>query len=455
MSDSPVKISDQDNLRASLDKQSASELPTDTKSTIRLGIMVLIVGFGGLLLWAGFAPLDEGVPAVASVMIDTKRKTIQHMNGGVITRVAVREGQQVKTGDILIELDSQLPRANNEIVRQSYLAKRAIESRLLAEIDDRSSIAFHPALLAAASDPIIKQHMNTQTQVLESKRIAFRHELAALDESIAGQTSLLNGIKLQIESREVQSKKQGMQLKNMSDLAASGFVSKNQLLQLEQTEAELKAILAELEGSRLRVERAIEELKLRKSQRILEAKKESTAQLAEIRRDVEGDRERLDASQSELARTRIKAPVDGQVVGLSVASIGGVVSPGQRLMDLIPGDEAVVLEARIPIFSIDRIRVGDAVAVRFAAFAHTPQLVVDAVIDSISNDTISDQTPAGTAVYYLARVSLTPEGLKQLGNHKLQPGMAAEVLIKTGERSLLTYLLHPLTKRIASALTEE
>lgn len=273
MSDSPVKISDRDNLRASLDKQSASELPTDTKSTIRLGIMVLIVGFGGLLLWAGFAPLDEGVPAVASVMIDTKRKTIQHMNGGVITRVAVREGQQVKTGDILIELDSQLPRANNEIVRQSYLAKRAIESRLLAEIDDRPTIAFHPALLAAASDPIIKQHMNTQTQVLESKRIAFRHELAALDESIAGQTSLLNGIKLQIESREVQSKKQGMQLKNMSDLAASGFVSKNQLLQLEQTEAELKAILAELEGSRLRVERAIEELKLRKSQRILRPKK--------------------------------------------------------------------------------------------------------------------------------------------------------------------------------------
>jgi protease secretion system membrane fusion protein len=455
MNESPLKL-DPRAIEPSKDGAAVlSNMPTDTSSTIRLGILVLLIGFGSLLLWAAFAPLDEGVPAAASVMIDTKRKVIQHMTGGTIARVAVKEGQHVNVGDILIELDSQVPRANNEIVRQSYLANRAIESRLLAEIEERPVISFHPDVIAASSNPTIKQYMNTQIQLLDSKRIAFRHELAAIDEAIAGQVSLLGGIKLQIESREVQSKKQGLQLKSMSDLATSGFVSKNQLLQLEQNEAELKAVLAELEGSRLRAERAIEELKLRKSQRMSEAKKESMSQLADVRRDVEGDYERLGASRSELARTKITAPVSGQVVGLSVASIGGVVSPGQNLLDLVPADEAVVLEARIPIYSIDRIHVGDEVAVRFAAFAHTPQLVVDAVIDSISNDTISEQTPMGMTVFYLARVSLTPQGLKMMGNHKLQPGMGAEVLIKTGERSLLTYLLHPLTKRIASALKEE
>jgi len=178
-------------------------------------------------------------------------------------------------------------------------------------------------------------------------------------------------------------------------------------------------------------------------------------QLAEVRKEVQAGRERLDAIGAELGRVRIKAPVNGQVVGLSIASIGGVVTPGQKLMDIVPGDENVVLEARIPTHMIDRIHAGDPVAVRFSAFAHSPQLVAEAIINSLSGDAVTEQTPMGNVSFYLARVSLTPEGIKKLGARQLQPGMGAEVLIKTGERSLLTYLLHPLTKRIAASMKEE
>jgi protease secretion system membrane fusion protein len=124
-------------------------------------------------------------------------------------------------------------------------------------------------------------------------------------------------------------------------------------------------------------------------------------------------------------------------------------------MDIVPDGEGVVLEAKIPTNVIDRVRKNEVVDVRFTGFAHSPQLVVDAVLTSISGDVITEQTPAGAMSYYLARVQITPTGLKQLGERTLQPGMQAEVLLKTGERSLLTYLLHPLTKRIAASMKEE
>ena len=432
-----------------------SDLPTDTRATIRLGFLALVIGFGGFLAWAAWAPLDEGVPAQASVMIDTKRKTIQHLSGGVIERVNVREGQHVKTGEVLVELNDGTTRANFESVRQTYLAQRAAESRLLAEIGEQAAIFFHADLTRAGNDPLVRQHITTQTQLFNSRRAALQNELASVDESIAGQQAVLNGTGRQLESRNLQAERQAEQLNNISELAAAGYVPRNQALQLEQGQAELRAIIAELQAMRLKTQRSIAELQMRKAQRQQEALKESAAQLAEVRREVQAGREKLDAMRAELGRVKIKSPVDGQVVGLALGSVGGVASPGQKLMDIVPDGEGVVLEAKVPTNVIDRVRKEEAVDVRFTTFAHSPQLVVNGVLTSISGDIITEQTPAGAMSYYLARVQITPSGLTQLGEHTLQPGMQAEVLLKTGERSLLTYLLHPLTKRIAAAMKEE
>ncbi len=455
MKNSALRLSKQNASDATNVVELTPDLPTDTRSTIRLGFLALVIGFGGFLAWAAWAPLDEGVPAAASVTIDTKRKAIQHQTGGIIRQVAVREGQQVKAGDTLVELDDGATRASFESIRQNYMAQRAAESRLLAELERRDSINFHKDLIAAQSDPVVNQHLLTQTQLLQSRRASLRSELAGIDESIAGQAATLSGIRLQLESRKLQMQKHSEQLKNMSELAADGYVPRNQVLTLEQSQAELNAVLAELQAAKTRTERNIEELKLRKAQRLTDGAKEVAAQLAEVRREVQAGRERLDAITAELGRVMIKAPVDGQVVGLAIASIGGVAGPGQKLMDIVPNEEGVVLETRIPTHVIDRIRADDPVAVRFSAFARTPQLVVDGVINSISGDVVTEQTPAGNMSYYLARVSLTADGIKKLGDRHLQPGMGAEVLIKTGERSLLTYLMHPLTKRIAAAMKEQ
>ena len=213
--------------------------------------------------------------------------------------------------------------------------------------------------------------------------------------------------------------------------------------------------MADLQGNLNRLQRSIAEVEQRKLQRRGEYMKEVSQQLADVRREVEANQQKLKAVTEELDRTQIKSPVDGQVVGLSLSSVGGVVSPGQRLMDVVPAGESLLIDAKIPPHIIDKVRAGQKVEVRFSTFANSPQLVLDATLLTLSSDVIAEQTPMGAQSYYLARVQITPDGIKTLGKRVIQPGMPAEVLIKTGERSLLTYLLHPLTKRIAASMKEE
>lgn len=429
-------------------------LPTDTRATIRNGFLAIVIGFGGFLLWAAYAPLDEGVPAPATVTIDTKRKPIQHPSGGTIERVLVKEGARVKAGDVLAVLNDATARASYEQVHHNYLALRAVEGRAMTELSGADHISFHPDLTSAATDPAAAQHVATQTQLFEARRNALRSDLAAIGENIAGLEAQLKGIERSLESRQMQSAKQSELLKSISDLASEGYAPRNQALQLEQGQAELRAVMADLEGNRQRLKRNVEEMKMRMQQRREEYRRDASAQLADSRRELQGLRERTTALGAELRKVQLKAPVDGQVIGLTITN-GSVVSAGQKLMDVVPAEEGVLLEARIPTHVIDRVKPNDPTNVRFSAFAHSPQLVVDGVVKTISGDVLTEQTPAGMMSYYLARVELTPEGIKQLGERNLQPGMQAEVLIKTGERSLLTYLLHPLTKRIAASLKEE
>lgn len=430
------------------------EVKTDTRPIIRLGFWVLVVGFGLFMLWAAFAPLDEGVSAPATVSIETRRKTIQHMQGGVVQSVAVKEGQQVKQGDVLVVLDDATTKAAHAAIRQNYLAQRAFEGRLLAEVSGAASISFHPDL-AGSQDPQALQHMQVQQQLFRSRRAAQAAEIAAARQAITGLEGQIVGMQQMLESRKAQSVLQSRQLTNVQGLAEEGFAPRNQALALEQAQAELRSSVAELQTNIQRTQSSIAETRLRIAQREQEYLKEVSAQLADVRREVQGNEERLAAITAELARTQIKAPVSGQVIGLAVSTGGGVVTPGQRLMDIVPQGESLLLDAKVPPYVIDRVKVGEQTEVRFSAFANTPQLVVHGRVVSLAGDAITEQIGGGVMSYYLARVELTPEGLKALGERSLQPGMTAEVLIKTGERSLLTYLLHPLIKRVAAAMTEE
>jgi len=427
----------------------------DTDKPIKLGFWVLVIGFGGFLLWSALAPLDEGVSAQASVAIETKRKTIQHLNGGVVHQVLVHEGQLVKAGEVLVELDEGVSKANFEAIRQNYMGQRAAESRLLAEQQGLGQIVFHSDLTNAKSDPLVQQHMQSQTILFSSRRSALAAEMQAAEENISGLKAQFDSVTQMLQNRKSQAQLQSQQLQSIKELSEEGYAPKNQVLQLEQSQSELRSTMADLQGNLNRLQRSIAEVEQRKLQRRGEYMKEVSQQLADVRREVEANQQKLKAVTEELDRTQIKSPVDGQVVGLTLGSVGGVVSPGQRLMDIVPVGESLLVDAKIPPHIIDKVKAGQNVEVRFSTFANSPQLVLDATLLSLSSDVIAEQTPMGVQSYYLARIQITPEGIKTLGKRVIQPGMPAEVLIKTGERSLLTYLLHPLTKRIAASMKEE
>jgi len=426
----------------------------DTRPVIRLGFWVLVVGFGLFMAWAAFAPLDEGVSAPATVAVETRSKTVQHMVGGIVQEVLVREGASVKEGEVMIVLDDSAARASYQMVQQTYLAQRAMEGRLLAEAGRAQRIVFHPDLLNS-KDPQAAHHMQVQQQLFSSRRAAQHAEIAAANQAIAGLEAQVRGLQLVLESRKAQAALQSRQLGEVQRLAADGFAPRNQALVLEQQQAELRGSLADIETNRQRQLSAIAETRLRIAQREQEFMKEVSGQLADLQREVVANHERLLAITQELERTRIRAPVSGQVLGLAVNGPGAVVTPGQKLLDIVPHGESLLLDARIPTQVIDRIKVGDQTEVRFTAFANAPQLVVHGRLVSLSADAMVEHLPNGSLSFYLGRVELTPQGRKALGDRVLQPGMNAEILVKTGERSLLTYLLHPLTKRIATAMTEE
>ena len=429
----------------------------NTQKPIRLGAAVLVVGFGAFLLWAGFAPLDQGVPASGTVAIETRKKTIQHSTGGVVKDVLVKEGQWVKEGEVLMEVSDTQARANNETIRQAYLSQRAVEARLEAELQNSSSIHFGSDMTINKADPFVQQLMLTQQNLFAARRASFVAEVSALEQSIQALKDQLWGVDQSLTNRLVQIQLQEKHLKSIKTLAEEGYAPKNQVLQMEQTQTELKTALSDLKSNQARLSRSIEESQFRMAQRKQDYLKDAMGQLAEVKKEVQAGKERLNATNEELARTQIKSPVEGQVVGMSISATGGVVMAGQKLMDVVPKSEALLIDAKVLPHIIDKVHTGMDVSVRFNTFANTPQLVVPGKLMALSSDVISDPNAgmAGVSSYYLGRVEITPEGLKILGSRVLQPGMPTEVLFKVGERTLLNYIMYPLTKRIAASLKEE
>jgi protease secretion system membrane fusion protein len=419
----------------------------------RIGLWALGIGFGGFLLWAGFAPLDEGVPGQGMISIDTKKKTVQHLTGGLVKEVLIGEGDHVKEGQLLVRLDEAAARANFEAARQRYVGLRAMEGRLLAEQRGQPKIAFHPDVVEAGKDVQIAEMMHTQDQLLGARRSALQAELQSIEESIQGQLALIQAYEGMLINRKNQQALLAEELGNTRELVKEGYAPRNRQLELERMASESSSFVVELQGNTIRAKRAVAELRQKAIARQQDYRKEVETQLAEVSREVPGDAEKYRAAKDDLGRTDIKSPATGQVVGLAFQTVGGVIGPGQKLMDIVPEDQALLVEARVAPHLIDRVHKDLPVDVRFSSFAHTPQLVVGGKVASVSADLLTD--PQSGAGYYLARIGVTAEGYKMLGKRQLQPGMPVEVIFLTGERSMLTYLLSPLTKRLAASMKEE
>lgn len=429
------------------------EPPSDSMRPAKVGMWVLGVGLGGFLLWAGLAPLDEGVPTHGMVAIDTKSKMVQHLTGGVVKGVYIKEGELVKEGQPLIDLEPAVANANHTEVRQRYLGLRAMQGRLQAEQTGQVQVAFHPDLLAAQSDPLVKGLMAAQLDVMRARRNAIQTEIAALEEGFRGQTQMIQAFKEMLLNRKSQRRLLELELNQTRPLVDDGYAPKNRLLELERALADVQSSVADLNGQVSRAQTTMAEIRQKQLGLQQNYRREVETQLADVSREVQADAQKLVAVSADLQRMHIRSPADGQVVGLAVQTTGAVVQPGQKLMVIVPENEPLLLEARIDPSLIDKVKTGLITDIRFNAFSHSPNLVVEGRVESVSSDLLTD--PASNISYYLARVVVTPAGMSTLGKRRMQPGMPAEVIIKTGERTLLTYLMSPLVRRVAAAMKEE
>lgn len=426
-------------------------------SHTRKGALILLAGVIGFVVWAAYAPLDEGVPTEGQVSVESNHKVVQHLSGGIVSSLLVHEGQQVKAGDLLFKLDEQASKARYEEVRQRYAGLRAQEDRLRAEQLHRPVIDFHPDLLKLQNDPLIQQQMRNQMQLLAARTSALAADIAGKQESIAGYQAMIQGYQGMLASHESQLALLEEQLQGIRALTAEGYAPRNQQNDLEQRVAALHGERANTQANIIRAQRTILELQQQINQRNQLERKEMDAEMAQVKLQVEADAQKLVALRDELGRTEIRSPAAGQVVGLQVHTVGAVIQPGQKLMDIVPSGESLIIDAQIPPHLIDKIHAGQAADVRFSTFSNSPQLLAEGRLKSVSSDLLTKPaaTLEGSQSYYLARIMLTDKGMQALQGRQLQPGMPVQVVIKTGERTLWDYWMHPLSKRLAASMKEE
>ena len=428
------------------------EAPTSTRRVVLAGLAVIVLTFGGFFGWAATADLSSAVIASGTVMVDSNRKAIQHLEGGIVRDILVRNGDLVRQGELLLRLDETQARASLAIVQIKLDQALAAEARLLAERDGAEAIIVPEAL----ADRVDRQHtreiLRDQESLFMARRETLRGETDIYTQRIGQIEEQIAGYRAQQESKSRQMDLINEELEAKKSLLEKGYAEKPKVLALEREAARLGGERGELIAEIGAAKTSISEARLQILQLDKDFREQVEQELRETRAQILDLRERVTAASFILDHLEVRAPEDAVVVGLQVYAPGQVVRPGQAVLELVPVDDQLIVEAKIRPVDIDNLFAGQEADVVFTAFPQrtTPRLLGSVVY--VSADRFEDER-SGEA-YYLARVVVSDDEAARLGVHKLQPGMPADVMIKTGERTPLDYLVQPLRDSIMKAWRE-
>lgn len=404
------------------------------------GFAILFVAF---FVWSVTMPLASGVPVSGKVVVAGYRKAVQHSTGGVIEAINVEEGQQVSAGQVLMTVNPLSTEANLTNFEYQYIDLLVSESRLKAEVLGRSEIAWGPELVKFRGDPRVAEAKAVQQELFESRRAELQSTIAAMEAEISGLQSAISSRRVQLQTLDEEAR-------NTQDLARDGFIPRAQanavLRTREEQVAGLSSALAQI--AKLRAEIA-------KSRMTFLADVQKT--LSEAQKNKEAFATRVEAAKFEKAQTEIKAPVSGTVVGLTVFTVGGVIRAGETLAQIVPTGGELIVEIKIPPNLIDKVRGGMPADIRFLAFNQTTTPVIDGKVSRVGVDLLSRQElkdETAPSEFYLAQVEVTPQGLKKLQKLRIQAGMPVDVIVKTGERTFMSYFLKPLTDKLARSFKD-
>lgn len=428
------------------------ELKTKDGTIRWLGFIILFLTFGVFGTWSYFAPIDSAALAPGYVTVKYNSKTVQHLEGGIIKKLLVQEGSKVQENEIIIELDNTQIRSQKEIVFGQYLSSKILESRLLAE-QKKLSTVIYPEELLMNSDVRIKEAIKTQDDIFSARKQTNEGERSVLKQRIGQLNSKILGLQAQKNSNEKLEISFLEEIEELKDLLIEGFADKQHLRERQRQYTNVQGTIAELSAELATINIQIGETKLQIIQLGKEQDEEVANLLAKVQVELFDLTEKLTATEDRLERTLIRSPVSGTVIGLAVHTEGGVVAPGATILDIVPDGEELTVTAQVSPMDIDRVYAGLEAEIRFSVFnqATTPKLY-GKVINLSPDRLINEQTGMP---YYQAQLELLPESIKDLVGLELLPGMPAEVLISTGERTLLQYLAKPVTDAFVRSFLED
>lgn len=419
------------------------------------GVLVLLLVFGVFGIWAAIAPLSGAVIAQGSLAAASSSKVVKHESGGVVREIVADEGETVDEGDVLIRLDPTQARAELEEVRAQWITSSAEQTRLQAELDGDDSIEFPERLDEVESGDVNRSRvLATQRAIFDTRRSAVDSERAQSRQRIERLRGQIEGLQEVIASTDEQIASYSEEIEEWSDLYEDELANKQDLRAAKRRKLELESERASRKAEIARLRSDIQETEMEITLRMREYRREVAARLGDAQRSVLEASARLPALEQALERTRIRAPDSGQVVDLRVNTVGGVVARGDPMMKIVPSSGRVLVRARVKPSDIDNVRSGQKVTLRFPALNTALIEAIEGNVKSISADTI--EGPEGEEEYYLARIEVTEEGTRQLRNadFDLQPGMPVTSMIRTEERSLVSYLLNPITEMMSQSMRE-
>lgn len=430
---------------------SLAGLPISDRRARFVGYLIVFLMFGVFGAWATFAPLDSAALAPGVVTVKSYRKTVQHLEGGIVKELLARDGDKVKAGDPLIVLDDSQVRAEYGMTRSQLVAAQAMEARLVAERDGLETVDY--SRMIETDSARAREAQLGETQVFNARRGSRLGEVAVLQKRVGQLNEQISGLNSMIATKRNLAGSYQEEIGELSDLLAEGFVDKQRLLDQQRKLDMLRAEIADHQSEITKTRLQISETELQIVQLNKDFSSEVVAAFAEVQTKVFDLRERMAALEDRLSRIVIRAPEDGMIIGMTVHTVGGVISPGTPLLDIVPAMSDLIVEAQVSPIDIDRVRVGKPADIRFSAFNSSTTPVIKGEVAHVSADRLVNEDTG--MPYYLARVVLTEEGSQALGSLQLQPGMPAEVLITTGARTMLQYLLQPATDAFARSLIED
>ncbi|MTJ82167.1 MAG: HlyD family type I secretion periplasmic adaptor subunit [Telmatospirillum sp.] len=426
----------------------------DVRRPLWIGIMIILVTFGGVGLWAVTAELDSAAQAPGVVIAEGNRRIIQHLEGGIVKEILVTEGQEVKAGDVLVRLDDVRVRAQLGIVQADLDLQRAVEARLLAERDGLKEPQFPKTLLdRMQKDVTVANIVNGQRNLFFARRATMKGQHEILDQRINQNNEQIAAIRSEAEAKGKQIALINEELSDLSGLLDAGYVTKTRVLALRREAARLQGELGEHQATIARTQQAIGEDRLQ----ILQIEKQRQEEVAKELRDVQAriteDSERQVAAEDQTRRVDITSPVDGAVLNLMIHTVGGVITPGSPIMEIVPSDEKLVVEAQVNPLDINTVHAGQDVALHVSAAGARLIPVIYGTVEGVSADRVTDQK-TGHA-YYKAKITVSKDQLSRLGDVKLQSGMAVEAMISRGSQSALHYAVKPLLESLTRSFREE